>query len=231
MLQYITNLFLKRCGACCALYIKSPDYFQCNLTQPDGLDYLCIPCRQEPEDNLRLERERSGRNSRIRKAQINPRSKPNTPRQEYSGKKAARRAANLRQWARPELRAWLRVYYHNRRARLRGLPHTFTRDEWSRCRDYFNGCCAVCGRQGKDLFKTHTIAADHWIPLANPDCPGTVATNMLPLCHGEDGCNNTKWAKHPNDWLFQVYGKQKAATILKRVNTYFDWVRCSVVDK
>lgn len=112
-----------------------------------------------------------------------------------------------------------------RRARKQNLPDVFTGENWLRALNYFNGCCAVCGRPLRDLFGSHTASADHWIPLASPNCPGTVPTNIVPLCHGEGGCNNTKHASEPTDWLTRAFGKRRAKGILKRIEAYFEWVR------
>lgn len=117
-----------------------------------------------------------------------------------------------------------KVKAQRRRARKRGLSHNFTVVDWQRALDYFNGCCAVCGRQLNDLFGTHTAAQDHWIPLTSPDCPGTIPTNIVPLCHGVGGCNNSKHAKPPEQWLVKRYGKRKAAAIIARVAAFFEWV-------
>jgi hypothetical protein len=112
-----------------------------------------------------------------------------------------------------------------RRARKRGLPDDFTAADWSRCLDYFHGCCAACSRPLRDLFGTHTASADHWIPLVSPDCPGTIPVNIVPLCHGVNGCNNHKSNKNPNQWLIEQFGKRRAREILKRIETYFEWVK------
>lgn len=111
---------------------------------------------------------------------------------------------------------------HRRIAKQANLPATLTAHEWNRALDYFNHSCAVCGRvQGL----WHTIAADHWIALNNPKCPGTTALNIIPLCHGQDGCNNSKADKSPELWLAEHFGKRKASQILKRINAYFEWVK------
>jgi 5-methylcytosine-specific restriction endonuclease McrA len=119
---------------------------------------------------------------------------------------------------------------HPDKVRLRGLkredrkrnyPHKFTDKDWKHAVTYFNGCCAVCGRQLKDLFGTHTAAMDHWIPISSPNCPGTVPTNIVPLCHGEMGCNNLKSGKDAETWVLETYGKIKGKKILKRINDYF----------
>lgn len=142
--------------------------------------------------------------------------------QEYKAKNKASYQRN-----KPLFKFHARMSKLRRRARNLNLPDTLTAAQWERAIEYFNGCCAVCGRQLRDLFSTHTVAADHWIPLTDPrpDNPGTVASNIIPLCHGEDGCNNSKGNKDPLEWLTERYGKRKAKTILARIEAYFRWVR------
>lgn len=108
-----------------------------------------------------------------------------------------------------------------RRSRLLSLPHTLTRSEWEQALQYFNGCCAVCGNQLRDLLGERTAHADHWIPLTSTNCPGTTAKNIVPLCGGVNGCNNRKRALDPRVFLESVYGRKKAPVIMKRVETYF----------
>ena len=135
---------------------------------------------------------------------------------------------------RDELRAWRQAnpdkahaQLARRRARKRGLPATFTPDDWQRALDYFNGCCAICGRAPSFW---HILAQEHWIPITDkrPDNPGTVATNMIPMCHsmkdGEGGCNNSKSNKDPIEWLIEKFGKRKAKQIQERVEAYFEWL-------
>lgn len=125
---------------------------------------------------------------------------------------------NTKKWRRnnPQMR-----HAHNARRRSRkcSLPSTFTSADWQSALNYFNGCCAVCGRQS-GLW--HTLAADHWIPLTSPDCPGTVAWNIVPLCHGVDGCNNSKHANDPADWLTGKFGPRKGRAILRKIEAYLE---------
>lgn len=131
---------------------------------------------------------------------------------------------NMREYAR-ENRSYLNLYSSERRARLRQFPNNFKRHHWQRAMSYFGHCCAACGRPA-GLW--HTIAADHWIPLVSPNCPGTVPSNMIPLCHpkrdGEGGCNAQKHDRDPIVWLTEKFGRRKADQILKRINAYFEWV-------
>lgn len=106
-----------------------------------------------------------------------------------------------------------------RRSRKHSLPNELTHEQWLEILNHFNGCCAVCGRpQGF----WHTIAMDHWIPLKAEvsDNPGTVAWNVIPLCHGIDGCNNEKSARMPQDWLQKKFGKRKGNRIFNEINKY-----------
>lgn len=109
-----------------------------------------------------------------------------------------------------------------RRARKRSLPAMFTMEERKFMLAYWGYACAICGNQ--EGFEW-TIADDHVIPLADPHCPGTVALNMLPLCHGVGGCNNTKSNKNLHIWLIAHYGKRKTIMIEKKITIYFELVR------
>jgi ribosomal protein L37AE/L43A len=113
-------------------------------------------------------------------------------------------------------------YYEQYRSRKRSLPNTFTARDWQRALDYWGHCCAVCGRP-RGLW--HTLSQDHWIPLTHPDCPGTTPSNMLPLCCGTDGCNNSKGSKHPRVWLKEKFGTRRATRKWAEIEAYFAFVR------
>lgn len=102
-----------------------------------------------------------------------------------------------------------------RRARKANLPDTFTAQDWQRCLSHFSGCCAVCGRS------TATLAMDHWIPLSSPDCTGTIPANIVPLCHGDLGCNNRKADKDALTWLVEAFGEKEGRQIFDKVQAYF----------
>lgn len=133
-----------------------------------------------------------------------------------------RQKASIHRWmkANPDR---MRANSHRRLARKRNLPDTFTAADWQHALDYFDGCCAACGRPA-GLW--HTIAADHWIALSDPACPGTVPTNIVPLCHprkdGGSSCNVSKHNKNAEQWLAEKLGKRKAKQILARIQVYFD---------
>src|SRR5260221_6220997 len=115
-----------------------------------------------------------------------------------------------------------KVYTQRRRTQKRQLPDTLTLADWQRCLDYWQDSCAICGRVASNNL---SIAADHWIPLSDPDPanPGTCAGNILPLCHGTGGCNNSKKNHEPVNWLCKRLGSQTGKEKLAQINAYFAW--------
>lgn len=118
-----------------------------------------------------------------------------------------------------------RTYSANSRADKLGLRNDLTIRQQRFALDYFHNCCAICGRQLVDLFGDRHLAFDHWIPIASPNCPGSTVTNMIPVCHGVDGCNNSKHDADPYEWLRARYGKRRAQVIIDRVEAYFRVVK------
>ena len=106
-----------------------------------------------------------------------------------------------------------------RAAREHGKPAKFSKIDALNAIAAFNGCCAVCGRP-PGLW--HSIALDHWVPVTSPNCPGAVGWNLVPLCHGVGGCNNSKNNRDAEEWLIDKFGKRKGMAILKRIESYLE---------
>lgn len=109
-----------------------------------------------------------------------------------------------------------------RLARKRQLPDTLTKTQWLTCLEYFNNSCAVCGKQFNADCKAYM---DHWIPLSDSMCKGTVAENIVCLCGGKNGCNESKHNHDARKWLLDFYPATEAQQILDRVSKYFEEVR------
>lgn len=107
------------------------------------------------------------------------------------------------------------LHWHRRRARKRHLSDTLTMREWRRALRYFGHVCAVCEHAPDDGC---ALTVDHWIPIADPTCPGTTALNCLPLCYE---CNHSKGDCMPLDWLRAAFGKEHAHAIAARIERYF----------
>lgn len=108
-----------------------------------------------------------------------------------------------------------REYAIRRRTRQWGLPDGFTEADWQGCLTYWHGMCVYC-----NVRKANSI--DHFIPLASPDCPGTVRTNILPACKP---CNCSKHANDPRTWLVKTFGEPQASQKLAEISAYFNMVR------
>jgi len=180
------------------------EYFFAENTATDGLRSYCKVCDAARNKNY-VERnfsklKESGRQYRLRnRTEI---------------------AARHKEWSRLNFKKRL-IYKQRRKARLKELPANFSEVDWCNALNYWNGCCAICSRPLNDLFGTHKAAMDHWIPLTSPDCPGTIASNILPLCHGIEGCNNRKRDDEPRSWVLQTFGKTKGFKILSAIDRYF----------
>lgn len=217
----------KRCTQCRKAYPATTEFFQQRTMCADGLQPSCKNCTWEKRNpnkhNQKQRRWRKSNPEAVRK--IKHRYYKNNPAQKIKESRLGRsrqrkRMRNDWKFAK-SVRDYARRWTSNRRAKEKNLPATFTDNCQRQCLEYFDGCCAVCGRPPGLL---HTIALDHWIPISSPSCPGTTPGNMIPLCHGVYGCNNSKGGKLPDDWLIEKFGKRKANQILKRVNTYFEQV-------
>lgn len=111
------------------------------------------------------------------------------------------------------------------RARKRNLPDHFTAYDWEECLKYWGYRCAVCDRTPDGEY---LLGADHWIPIsdAREDNPGTVPTNIIPLCCcGANNCNSSKSNKNAMDWLILKLGEQAAMQKLAEIEAYFEFVK------
>lgn len=228
-----TTIPEKRCTKCGKYFPATTEYFTRHKAHRDGLYTWCKTCTREKDRaryaaNPDRERERSrawyATNAEYARAKARAWSAANPERLRETNR--ARRAESpeyYREWAAAN-RDRGRVYKQNRRARKRNLPNTFTAEEARFALDYFHYSCAYCGRQFHDLFNERTLAFDHFIPLSSPECPGTTAGNMLPVCHGVDGCNLSKGARDPEEWLVSHFGKREARKKLEEIRTYFKTV-------
>lgn len=223
---------LKRCSKCGVEYPSTPEYFKRDRRISCGLCAQCKNCdrvyRQANKEYISQKRKRHYQKNREHERETNRRYHDANraeilERQAKYRKTEAFKQSKRKHQYRPDVyaRELERQRAYNARKRTKG--EGLTRLEWFRAIEYFNGCCAVCGRQLHDLFGEHTVSADHWIPFSKGGSSN--ADNMVPLCHGIDGCNNSKKDNMPHRWLVRKFGKRKAAEIEVRINAYFEWVK------
>jgi hypothetical protein len=248
-LQDITNP-LKCCTQCGSEKPRTREYFDTSRQSRDGLKQPCKVCRRaEYHANPEAARQRTQawyrENTARAKAYLKA-YRDGEKREELLGKKRAdwtqhkeeinhkrredrqkdhtRILAREQQWRknhRDKGRLYSRTAYAKRYERLRGLPNTFTEEQWKSCLQYWGYACAVCGKQ--EGFQW-TLAQDHWIALDLSNSLGHVVDNIVPLCHGIDGCNNSKRNHVAEEWLVRKLGNQRAARVLKRIQDYFQLV-------
>lgn len=207
---------IKTCNRCNRDYPATTEYFAKRSNRASGLQSQCKQC-----DKIRNKKMRTENHKQILNAQRNWRTKNRVRHNTYNRNWNRQNTVHIQERlkANPEI---YRVHTQQRLARKRGKPDAFSKADWLRCIKYFNYQCAACGRLADSQ---HIIAMDHWIPLSHPDCPGTIPTNIIPLCHsikgGNDGCNNAKSNRDAHEWLIFTFGEQKAADIENLVQKYF----------
>jgi len=143
-------------------------------------------------------------------------------RQKYQKHRETKKAYNDRH--RRENRGIYQQAALRRRSRKQKVPFFFSIADHRRALEYWHGYCAVCSRPLRDLFGEIEPHLDHWIALSDPrpENPGTVPTNMVPLC---SSCNLSKNAYDPLKWLTRKYGSRKAKQIAQRIEVFFEWTR------
>ncbi len=227
----------KRCTKCEG--VKPYSEFCKNKNSKDGMQHTCKSCArayyQTPESKERLRKYRQRNDVKAndieRRKEYNQRPEikiKNRERTRVLQQTDYNKNYRKRYFQRDDLRLHRNsiclVNTKKYQARIRELPKTLSATEWQHALNYFNGYCAACGRTSIDSGGSHKISIDHWIPLSykGDDNPGTVAANIVPLCHGWNGCNNRKYNTMPDEWLEREFGKRKAKKIAARIQSYFD---------
>ena len=229
---------LMMCVVCGEFYPPTSEFFQVNKSNANGLVSHCKKCRREyirqyrqtpdQKERERNYRQRTDVKARKNASEATPQARTRqrayrrtSPvfRRYYDSAKYKDLQSNYAHSDRGKLKA--RIKAHIRRGKAAELAEGFTPEDWEVALSYFKHRCAVCGRPD-GLW--HSLAQDHWIPVTSPNCPGTIAANIVPLCQGADGCNNSKSNKDPEEWLLIKFGKRKARNISERIQRYFQWL-------
>ena len=194
----------RRCTKCGLDKPETTEYFKPQKGARNGLMASCRECHNQWARERHLKhpeikkaqrarydpekKKRDARNDRERnKASYQRRSKTwhevnreyakETKHQDYL-RNRERRIEMANEWQRnnPDK---VRVRSNRRQARKRALPDNFTQQDWDNAVAYWHGACAYCGKPLYGLFDDIKAHADHFIPLASPDCVGTVPGNIL----------------------------------------------------
>jgi len=97
-----------------------------------------------------------------------------------------------------------RLIVHNRNARIKLLPHTFTIVQWRLAKEHFKNKCAFCDEE-VPLTMEHFIATDNGGEFTKE--------NIIPSCQS---CNSSKGAREPIEWFREqvAYAECKETKIL-----------------
>lgn len=208
---------LKRCRKCDRALSAHSDYFFLDRTRPDGFRDMCKEC--DRLNQLKYIEENRKKIAAARKLYVARNPDYQKLWRRRNPDKAAARERRYRQKY-PEK---VVTKAARRRSRILDLPNDFTTADYEYALTYFNGCCAVCGRQLNDLFGERKGVMDHWQPVSKGG--PTTPQNLVPLCHGVNGCNNIKSNRDPIEWLVDQFGKRKASEINQRIQAFFKTVR------
>jgi hypothetical protein len=105
-------------------------------------------------------------------------------------KNPERTKERIRKWAQehPEARI---INEHRRRARKTGNGGTFSVQQWHDLKTAYGNMCLCCHREEQVLLALGLcLVPDHVISIAKGG--SNDISNIQPLCHGKDGCNNHK---------------------------------------
>lgn len=235
---------LKRCPKCEQWLPATTEYFALHRSEKSGFQSRCKQCakqwRAENREKLRADYRRRydadpGAWARYSRTYIEktPGKRAADARKRYAANLEKTRANNRKRYARNKaarikaVRKYAiahpeRVYMLNKKWKRRkmSLPIAFSAEQWQAALSYWQHRCAYCGKpQGFD--RVSALSTDHFIPLSSSDCPGTLPTNILPVCRS---CNASKGSRVACEWLVMRFGKRKAPAILARIQAYFDAV-------
>lgn len=118
-----------------------------------------------------------------------------------------------------QCRACADPQYHDNNDEQRAMGLFRKSPLWEVCLDYWGHRCAVCERPKADGL---LLAIDHWLPYTNGNELSIL--NVIPLCQGKHGCNNTKTTRAPYAWLVASLGSDAGQEKHAEIDQYFAWV-------
>lgn len=95
-----------------------------------------------------------------------------------------------------------------RRQARRGLQDDLTYEQWEFACEWFDDCCAYCGKEA-------LLGEDHLVPLSKGG-PRTVL-NVIPCCKS---CNSSKRDALAQDWIYWKFGRVEGQEIIDDVVVY-----------
>lgn len=192
----------KRCKDCLVWFPATQETFNLSPSGKFCLNQRCRDCQAV------FQRQRYVANLEARRLVAKERN-----RKKRTEKNRLRKARKTYELKHPKAKALENIRYRDRQ---KGLTTDFGVVDWKRCLESWGRSCAYCGHHFKF---NEAIHVEHYIPVARgDDCPGTVATNILPACAK---CNMSKRDRDPVEWLTRKFGVVGASHVIKRIQDYF----------
>lgn len=175
---------LGKCTTCENVLSLTRENFSPMLKSATGFTSICRNCARKRARNIQAER-RSDPIERIRVL---------AEKQRYSQSAKGRESK----------RKQSKIYNHKRKQKHLKLEFIWTRKDWEFCKKQWDYKCAYCG------CKSDKLTQDHFIPIAAPDCIGTVKENIVPAC---SKCNSTKRHRPAHEFCSE--------STIKKIMDYF----------
>ena len=219
--KIINGIEYKKCKECNKFYPNNNIYFNISNRAIDKLHYNCKQCEREKRIQ-KWKNDDKYKKSRLKYIENNKekikeyRHNQYLKNRDYELEKDKNYNKKNRNIIRERERKYLstekgKQVNHlktvKRRTRLNKLKNDFNLEQWEKCKNYFNNCCAYCGKKEK-------LTVEHFIPISKGG--NTIAKNILPICKS---CNSSKQEKDFEKW----YKEQKFYSIEKinKINEYF----------
>jgi 5-methylcytosine-specific restriction endonuclease McrA len=159
--------------------------------------YCCPVCSAAGWDKAHPE----AANARFRRYQGSDKGKAVQTRREHNPARIEYKEEYFSQ--NPIGRLLRRITKQRRRALSKSVASAFTSKDWQSALEYFEHCCAYCGKPSSKLDQ------DHFIPLARGG--SYTRNNIVPACRS---CNSAKRDKDPFECL--------SSNIFSKVQEYFE---------
>ena len=224
---------MKRCTKCGVEKPLTNEYFQYRKGSKDGFRNECKVCKKDYNRNYREENKEylAKHNAEYRKAnwdsfmknkkayeELNRellaekrkkyyqknKEQISKKKKEYTEKNKVKYAKYHLEYARRNVDK-CKIKQHKRKAKLKSLPSTLTKNQWDDTVSHFNNSCAYCGSEEQ-------IQQEHFVPLSKGG--EFTHNNIIPACMK---CNCSKQDQDFFEWYpnHKNYSKKREKTILK----------------
>lgn len=198
----------KRCTKCNMYYPPTPEFFGWEKRRKSIIRSRCKLCHNADNKDYRTSHT----------TQISEYTKGWKKAHPEKAKKSKRQWAKRFRLSHPDKE---RIRNAKRKAKRRALPATFKDTDWQNAINYFHGGCAYCGQPPQLWDSPRVLHQDHFIPASKGG--GYTPDNIVPACYL---CNISKSNKNVEQWMVTYFCARKARIAIKRIQGYFEWIKC-----